>query len=61
VDLPSRYSSAPVGAGLRVLYQVDVLGPVTNVPVVRFVITGLIMGRGSNFVHDLAKRWLAPA
>jgi hypothetical protein len=64
VDPLTRYSSAPVDLRPCVLYHVDVLdmlGLVTNALVVRLVITGLIMGRGSNFVHDLAKRWLAPA
>ena len=64
VGLLVRYSSALVGVALCILYQVDTLGMLglqTTVPVVPFVITGLIIGRGSNFVHDFAKRWLAPA
>jgi archaellum biogenesis protein FlaJ (TadC family) len=64
VGLLVRYSSALVGVALCILYQVDVLGMmglVTNVPVVPYAITGLIIGRGSNFVHDFAKRWLTPA
>jgi hypothetical protein len=61
LDLLTRYSSALVGVALCVLYQVDVLGMLglaTSVPVVPYVITGLVIGRGSNFVHDFAKRWL---
>jgi hypothetical protein len=50
-----------VRIALCILYRGDVpgmLGLVTSVPVVPYVITGLIIGRGSNFVHDFAKRWL---
>jgi hypothetical protein len=59
VDPLSRYSSAPVGVGLCVLYQVAVLGLVTSFRVPPFVLTGLIIGRGRTFVHDFAKTWLS--
>ena len=58
-----RYSSAAVGVLLCLAYQVDllsILGLVSPVPYVGSFLTGLLIGRGANFVHDFASRWLAP-
>lgn len=58
-----RYIAALVGIGLAIAYRADVLamaGLVAWSPWVGYVITGIIIGRGSNYLHDLADRWLAP-
>jgi hypothetical protein len=36
------------------------VGLVSPWPWVGNIVTGLIIGRGANFVHDFASRWLAP-
>ena len=69
-DLPEwrgmvlRYVGAVVGVALAVLYGVDLLrlaGLVSPVPYVGSVLTGLLIGRGANFVNDFVDRWLRPA
>jgi hypothetical protein len=37
------------------------VGLVVPIPWVGYIITGLLIGRGANFVHDFASRWLTPA
>lgn len=67
VDFPGlflRYSAAGIGIALAVLYQADILalvGLVSPVPFVGYIVTGLVIGRGSNFVNDFAGRWLSSA
>ena len=60
-----RYAALGFGLILAVAYRVDLLALVGLVspwsPFVGYVVTGLVIGRGSNFLHDLADRWLAPA
>jgi hypothetical protein len=59
--LALRYAAAVVGVVLAVIYRVDLLamiGLAPLYPIVGYLITGLIVGRGSNFVHDFADRWL---
>ena len=56
VPIP-RYASALFGVGATVLYGVDMIAmffPEANAlhPVVGMVITGLVISRGSNYVHD---------
>ena len=61
-DLILRYIAAGVGLILCLAYRVDLLAMVgigAQWPWIGYVITGLIVGRGSNFVHDFATRWLA--
>jgi len=58
-----RYTAAGVGVGLCVIYQADLFtafGLVPPWPWIGWVITGLLIGRGSNFVHDFASTWLRP-
>ncbi|HSR31214.1 MAG TPA: hypothetical protein VLY63_11670 [Anaerolineae bacterium] len=58
-----RYVAAIVGVVLCVIYNVDLLemvGLVSPVPWVGPIITGFVIGRGANFVHDFASRWIAP-
>lgn len=57
-----RYISAVVGVALCLVYGVDLFGDVLGVAV-RFgpmgqVLTGLILGRGSNYVHDFYGRFV---
>jgi hypothetical protein len=62
-DLALRYTAAGVGVALSVTYQADLLeffGLAAPWPWVGWLITGLLIGRGSNFVHDFAGRWLKP-
>ena len=54
---------ALVGIGLAVAYRADALalfGLVAWAPWIGWVVTGLVIGRGSNYLHDLIDRWLAP-
>jgi hypothetical protein len=59
--LTLRYTAALVGVLLCIVYQADLL-LLFNLnppwPWVGYLITGLLIGRGSNFVHDFAARWL---
>src|SRR5512136_1822119 len=62
-DMVLRYVAALVGIGLCILYDADLLamlGLVSPWPWIGSIITGLIIGRGANFVHDFASRWLTP-
>jgi hypothetical protein len=62
-DLGLRYIAAAVGMALSVLYQADLLAIVglsSPWPIAGQLLTGLIIGRGANFVHDFASRWLSP-
>ena len=51
-----RYVSAGVGVALALLYGLDALeaffGIRAQVPWVGQVLTGLLLGRGANYVHD---------
>ncbi len=56
-----RYVAVAVGVGLACAYRIDLLAMVgleTWTPWIGYVITGLLIGRGSNYVHDLVDRWL---
>ena len=60
--LALRYTAALVGVLLCVTYEADLLayfGLFPPWPWIGWVITGLVIGRGSNFVHDFASRWLS--
>jgi len=56
-----RYTSVLLSVLLTITYQADIL-LLLNLsppwPWVGWVITGLLIGRGSNFIHDFATRWL---
>lgn len=57
-----RYLSVFIGIALCVTYRVDLLeffDLASPWPWVGYLITGTLIGRGSNFVHDFAGRWLA--
>lgn len=60
-DLLLRYLAAAVGIALAFAYQVDLLtlfGLQPPAPWLGYLVTGVVLGRGSNFVHDFAGRWL---
>lgn len=57
-----RWASAAIAVLLCILYQADVLvmvGLASPYPLVGYVVTGLLIGRGSNFINDFAGRWLS--
>ena len=54
-----RYISALVGMLLCVAYHADLLelaGLVTTTPLVGQLITGIVIGRGANYLHDLVSQ-----
>jgi hypothetical protein len=60
-DAILRYSAAAAGVALCIIYRADLLalmGLASPVPLAGAIITGLLMGRGANFLHDFASRWL---
>lgn len=51
-----QYITLGLGVVLSVLYQVDILamiGLVSPIPYVGYVVSGLIIGRGSNYLNDI--------
>lgn len=49
--------------GLALLFAVDALALfniTSTVPYVGCVVTGLLLGRGANWIHDFVKRWIEP-
>jgi hypothetical protein len=60
-DLVAKYGAAVVGVALCLLYRVDVVSLVGLEAVWQpgaFIVTGLLIGRGANFVHDFVKTYL---
>jgi uncharacterized membrane protein YdcZ (DUF606 family) len=58
-----KYVSASLGVVLCISYNVDLLaslGLVSVYPFVGQVITGLVIGRGSNYLNDLISRIRKP-
>ena len=56
-----RYTSLFLSVLLAITYRADLLLLLNLTPPwpwVGWVITGLLIGRGSNFIHDFATRWL---
>ena len=57
-----RYVAGIVGIGLAISYKLDLPGAyfdmTTTNPMVGWILTGLVIGRGANFVHDLANRYI---
>jgi hypothetical protein len=59
-----RYSAAAVGVVLSLAYQADLLGLVeleSEWPAISQVLTGLLIGRGSNYLHDFVGQWVRPS
>lgn len=58
-----KYVSAVLGIVVCVAYNADILatlGVVSTVPYIGAVITGLIVGRGSNFLNDFYAKVKTP-
>ena len=58
-----RLWSGAVGIGIAWELQLDIfglLGVWPLHPIVGNIITGLLIGRGSNYLHDLIKKWVQP-
>ena len=59
-----RYIAALIGIGLALLYGLDALrdflGVSPRLAHLGEVLTGLILGRGANFVHDLYSTYVRP-
>jgi hypothetical protein len=61
-DIIYRTISCVLGVVLAVLFAVDALalvGVESGVPYVGCVVTGLLMGRGANWIHDFMSRWIS--
>jgi hypothetical protein len=57
-----RYSAATIGVLLCIAYRADLLALAelhAPLPWIGYVVTGLLIGRGANFVHDFTSRWFA--
>lgn len=55
------YAAAALGVLLCTAYRVDILaaaGLVSPWPAIGQIVSGLLIGRGSNFINDFADRWL---
>ena len=51
-----KYMALILGVVLAIIYKVDILamaGLVTEVSFVNYILSGMIIGRGSNYVNDL--------
>jgi hypothetical protein len=60
-DILLRYVAAVTGI---LLYHADLLalaGLGSGLPFVGYAITGIVIGRGANYLHDLVSRWTLPA
>jgi len=59
---PLKYVAAAMGVGLAFAYRLDLIGWAFGVQPspawIGVLITGLAIGRGANFVHDFAERYL---
>lgn len=51
----TKYASAVVGAVLALAYQLDLVEALTGLsyPYIGCVLTGLVLGRGANYINDL--------
>ena len=55
-----KYAPLALGVIVAVLYQVDILaslGVTSSVPYAGYVVSGLIIGRGSNYVNDIISKF----
>ena len=61
---PMRYISLAVGMALALAYQLDIIfeafGYVAFWPWTGVAVTGLVIGRGSNYLHAFYSRYLKP-
>ena len=57
----SQYVAAGVGLGLAFAFQLNLPAQAfgyTQSPVVGTIVTGAMMGRGANYIHDFVARYL---
>lgn len=50
-----RYVALIIGVALAIAYKVDILamvGLTTTIPFIGYIVSGIIIGRGSNYVND---------
>lgn len=50
-----KYVALAIGVVLAVAYQIDILAMVglySAIPLVSFIVSGIVIGRGSNYVND---------
>ena len=62
-DILLRYVAAIVGILLCFAYHADLLalaGLDSGPAFVGYAITGIVVGRGANYLHDLVSRWALP-
>jgi hypothetical protein len=56
-----KYIACLVGIGLAMLYQINIMGPLLGLcPRWAYpgqALTGVLLGRGANFVHDIYSRY----
>jgi hypothetical protein len=56
-----KYMSCLVGIGLALVYRVDALGPLFGLSprwaLPGQALTGVLLGRGANFIHDIYSRY----
>jgi hypothetical protein len=61
----AKYAAALIGVGLAVGFRLDLVqelvGLEARVPYLGNVLTGLVLGRGSNFVNDFTDQFLRPS
>jgi hypothetical protein len=58
-----RYVAMIVGVALSLAYRADLLlmvGLEAIHPLIGVVLTGILIGRGSNYIHDLVDRFFQP-
>lgn len=54
-----KYVALALGVGLAIAYNVDILamaGLVSPVPLIGNIVSGIIIGRGSNYVNDFVSK-----
>lgn len=56
-----KYISCLVGIGLAMLYQIDIMGPLLGLTprwaLPGQALTGVLLGRGANYIHDIYSRY----
>lgn len=53
-----RYIALVLGVGASIAYKVDIpamVGLSTSMPIIGYIVSGLIIGRGSNYLNDIMK------
>lgn len=58
------YIALGIGVLVSIAYRLDILNALFGVsapePYVGWIVTGLIIGRGSSWLHDFVGRWISP-